>query len=257
MEETKLDGLRGILGTKAGMTQIFSAGGEVIPVTVVSAGPCFVTQVKTKEKDGYPAVQLGFQEKKESRVNKSEMGRFKKATVSPLRVLREFRVRDPQGYQPGQKISVSDIFKDGDWVDISGTTKGKGFAGVVKRHGFAGGPQTHGQSHDLRGAGSLGGGGRAGGRVAKGLLMAGHMGSESHTAIKLQVVKILPEKNALLVRGAVAGVCGGLLKIEKTLKRVRFVEAMLAPAKAKTEAAAAKKGPKRPAGGKAPAAVKV
>ncbi|MEK7133219.1 MAG: 50S ribosomal protein L3 [Patescibacteria group bacterium] len=210
-----------ILGIKKNMTQIFDEAGNVIPVTLVEAGPALVTQVKTKEKDGYPAVQLGFGKKKEKNIKKPQKGHLKKVQNAKgetqnlnLRWLKEFKVSDESKYKLGDVISAS-VFKEGDKVRISGTVKGRGFQGVVKRHGFHGGPRTHGQKHSEREAGSIGGGGRAGGRVIKGMKMPGRMGGNRMTTKGLKIIKIDEKNNLLAVSGAVPGARGGLVEIRK------------------------------------------
>jgi len=206
--------MKGIIGRKVGMTQIFDERGEVVPVTVIRAGPCYVTQVRTEEKDGYRAIQLGFEETRPRRLTKAQLGHLKR--LPPLRHLREIRTRDIEGVEVGQKVDVS-IFKPGERVDVTGISKGKGFAGVVKRHGFHGGPMTHGQSDRLRAPGSIGSG-TTPGRVLKGLRMAGHMGAVRVTAQNLEVVLVDPERNLLAVRGSVPGARDGLLLIRKAAK---------------------------------------
>jgi large subunit ribosomal protein L3 len=205
--------MKGILGKKVGMTQIFDETGEVVPVTVIEAGPCYVTQIKTTERDGYEAVQLGFVEAK--RLNKPQRGHLPKG-VPDLRHLREVAVEDISTYEVGQKIDAG-IFSVGDLVDVSGTSKGKGFAGVMKRHGFAGGPKTHGQSDRARAPGSIGSTSTPG-RVWKGLRMAGHMGNQRITVQNLEVVLVDPERNLLAIKGAVPGAKGGLLTIRSAVK---------------------------------------
>jgi len=201
----------GIIGRKIGMTQLFREDGEIV-VTAIEAGPCFVTQVKTKEKDGYNAIQLGFGEAK--RLNSPERGHLK--GIGLLKHLREFRVEDVSSFTPGQKVDV-DIFKPGDLVDVTGTSKGRGFAGVVKRHHFAGGPKTHGQSDRHRAPGSVGAT-TFPGRVLKGMRMAGHMGNARVTVRNLRVVDVDPARHLLLVEGAVPGGRNGLLLIRKATK---------------------------------------
>jgi large subunit ribosomal protein L3 len=204
----------GIIGRKLGMTRLFTERGKVIPVTVIEAGPCYVTQVKTKERDGYDAVQLGFQEVKERSLNKPLLGHLKKAGVKALRVLREFRdfqLEEP--VSPGQEVRV-DIFRVGDLVDVTGYSKGRGFAGVVKRHKFGGGPKTHGQSDRWRAPGSLGQSSFPS-RVFKGLRMAGRMGNRRVTVKHLEVVKVDPENNLLVVKGAVPGATKGIVTIKR------------------------------------------
>ncbi len=208
--------MKGILGKKVGMTQIFDERGNVIPVTVIEAGPCFVTQVKTKERDGYQAIQLGFEEVKPKRLTKAQLGHLQKRGLPPLRHLREIRVDDVSGYEEGQKIRVS-IFDVGDLVDVTGISKGRGFAGVVKRHGFKGGPKTHGQSDRHRAPGSIGQT-TTPGRVYKGKRMAGHMGNERVTVQNLRVVLVDPERNLLAVKGAVPGARNSLLIIKEAVK---------------------------------------
>ena len=208
--------MKGILGRKVGMTQIFDERGEVVPVTVIEAGPCFVTQVKTLERDGYAAVQLGFKEVKSERLTRPQLKHLSKNQLPPLRYLREIRMSDVSQYEEGQKIRVS-IFDVGDRVDVIGISKGKGFAGVVKRHGFGGGPKTHGQSDRQRAPGSIGAG-TTPGRVHKGMRMAGRMGNARVTVQNLQVVLVDPERNLLAVKGAVPGARNGLLVVEEARK---------------------------------------
>jgi large subunit ribosomal protein L3 len=208
--------MKGLLGKKLGMTQIFDEQGEVVPVTVIEAGPCYVTQKKTLERDGYMAVQLGFEEAKPSRLNKPKLGHLAKYDLPPLRYLREFRVSDHGDLSEGQKLDVS-VFEVGDRVDVVGTSKGRGFAGVVKRHGFGGGPKTHGQSDRLRAPGAISSGSTPG-RVFKGLRMAGRMGNNRVTVQNLEVVLVDPERNLLAVKGAVPGARNGLLIIREARK---------------------------------------
>ncbi|WP_353683998.1 50S ribosomal protein L3 [Thermodesulfovibrio sp. 3907-1M] len=202
--------MKGILGRKVGMTQIFDEEGRIIPVTVIEAGPCWVVQVRTPGKDGYEAVQLGFKEiKKEKNIPKPLLGIFKKAGVPPCRVLREFRMI---GYNVGDKVTV-EIFSKGDVVSVRGTSKGKGFQGVMKRHNFAGGPDSHGSMFN-RAPGSIGASSFPS-RVWKGKRMAGHMGDETVTVKNLTIVDVIPEQNLLLVKGAVPGGENGILEIWK------------------------------------------
>lgn len=198
------------------MTQVFDEQGEVTPVTVIEAGPCYVTQKKTLERDGYTAVQLGFEEIQPGSANKPQLGHLAKNNLPPLRHLREFRVIDHSDLSEGQKLDVG-LFKMGDWVDVSGITKGRGFAGVIKRHGFGGGPKTHGQSDRWRAPGAISSGSTPG-RVHKGLRMAGRMGSDYVTVQNLEVVLVDPERNLLAVKGAVPGARGGLLIILEARK---------------------------------------
>ena len=208
--------MKRILGKKVGMTQIFDEHGEVIPVTVIEAGPCYVTQKKTTEKDGYNAIQLGFGEVSEKRLTQPEAGHLKKSSAPLVKYLREFQVADPEAYEDGQKIDVS-VFEVGDRVDVIGTGKGKGFAGVVKRHGFRGGPKTHGQSDRWRAPGSVGAGSTPG-RVFKGVRMAGQMGNERVTVQNLKVVLVDAEKNLLALRGSIPGAKNGLVIIREARK---------------------------------------
>lgn len=198
------------------MTQIFDDQGEVIPATVIEAGPCYVTQIKTLERDGYTAVQVGFEEIKPSRANKPRLGHLAKNNLPPLRYLREFTVVDHSDLSEGQKLDAS-LFEVGDRVDVVGISKGRGFAGVVKRHGFSGGPKTHGQSDRLRAPGAISAGSTPG-RVFKGMRMAGRMGNERVTVHNLEVVLVDPERNLLAVKGAVPGARNGLLIIREVRK---------------------------------------
>jgi len=209
--------MKGILGKKLGMTQIFDSQGRVIPITVIEAGPCFVAQRKTLARDGYSAIQLGFEEVPARKLNRPLLRRLQRKNLPLVRHLRELRVQEDEGYEVGQKI-LADVFATGERVDIIGTSKGKGFAGVVKRHGFAGGPKTHGQSDRHRTPGSIGAC-KWPGRVLKGQRMAGHMGNATHTAQNLQVVLVDSERNLLAVRGPVPGMKGGLLVIKEARKQ--------------------------------------
>jgi large subunit ribosomal protein L3 len=203
----------GLIGKKVGMTSIFSAEGKNIPCTVLEVGPCVITQIKTLEKDGYKAIQLAFDDKKEKHTIKPEMGHFKKANTTPKRKIIELKgfVRD---WKVGDVIGV-DYFGDDTWLDISGITKGKGFQGVVRRHGFSGvGGQTHGQHNRLRAPGSLGASSHPS-RVFKGIRMAGRMGGNKVKAINLRVVKLIPEHNLLIVKGSVPGANGSYVIVEK------------------------------------------
>jgi large subunit ribosomal protein L3 len=206
--------VQGLLGRKVGMTQIFAEDGRVVPVTVIEAGPCYVTQVRTKERDGYEAVQIGFGQAR--RINSPEKGHLDKAKVPAVRHLRELRSDGLEGVEIGQKLDAS-LFKVGDLVDVVGTSKGKGFAGVVKRHHFRGGPRTHGQSDRHRAPGSSGST-TTPGRVLKGTRRAGQMGNARITVQNLQVVESDGERNLLLLRGAVPGARNGLLLIKSAKK---------------------------------------
>ncbi len=208
--------MKGILGKKVGMTQIFGEDGIVIPVTLIEAGPCYVTQKKTKEKDSYNAIQLGFGEISEKRLNKPGAGHLEKSGTPPVKYLREFRVASPDDYEQGQKIEVS-VFELGDMVDVTGTSKGKGFAGVVKRYGFRGGPKTHGQSDRWRAPGSAGAGSTPG-RIFKGKRMPGQMGNERATTQNLKVVLVDADKNFLAIKGAVPGGKNGLVIVREAVK---------------------------------------
>jgi large subunit ribosomal protein L3 len=203
----------GIIGKKVGMTSVFSEDGKNIPCTVIEAGPCVVTQVKTEETDGYTACQLSFDDISEKHSTKGQMGHFAKADTTPKRKVMEFR--DWSGEQKmGETVDVS-IFEEGEYVDVVGTSKGKGFQGVVKRHGFAGvGDATHGQHNRLRAPGSIGACSTPS-RVFKGMRMAGRMGGDRVKMINLEIVKILADKNVVLVKGAVPGTKGSYVIIEK------------------------------------------
>jgi large subunit ribosomal protein L3 len=207
---------KGILGKKVGMTQIFDENGLIIPITVVVAGPCFVLQVKTVEKDGYGAICVGFDDIKENRVNKPVSGLYKKAKVAPKRYIKEFRFEDSDKFQVGQKIKVDEMFAAGFKVDVSGISKGKGFQGVIKRHGYSRGRMTHG-SHFHRSPGSLGACSDPS-RVFKGKRLPGHMGHAKITIQNLDIVKVDKENNLLLIKGAVPGPKGGLLVIRDAIK---------------------------------------
>lgn len=236
--------VKGIIGKKIGMTQVFEQDGSAVPVTVIQAGPCWVTQVKVEDTDGYNAVQIGFEEvgagidnenarerKIERRLKKPQRGHLgllepdekhpeRKTLETPLpalRHLREFRVDDTDDVEAGQKITV-EVFKKGDRVDIVGTSKGKGFAGTVKRHGFGRGPKTHGQSDRERAPGSIGATSTPG-RVLKGTRMAGRMGGNRVTSQNLEVVVVDPERNLLAVKGSVPGAKGGLVMVRPTVKQ--------------------------------------
>ena len=204
--------IEGIYGRKVGMTQLFEESGEAVPVTVIETPPCVVVQVKTTKSDGYDAVQVGFGERK--RVNKPAKGHMR--GFGQFKLLGELSVDDVSKWEPGAKVGC-EIFAQGDIVDVSGATKGRGFAGVVKRHGFHGGPKTHGQSDRLRAPGSIGSGTNPG-RVWKGMKMGGHMGTEQATVQSLRVVRSDVEKGVLLVRGSVPGNNGILVKIRKSTR---------------------------------------
>lgn len=205
--------MSGIIGKKIGMTSIFSANGKYIPCTVIEAGPCVVTQVKTLEKDGYASVQLGFDEKKEKHTSAAMQGHFKKASTTPKRKIVEFKHFETEK-NLGEVVNV-ELFAEGDFVDVVGTSKGKGFQGVVKRHGFGGvGGSTHGQHDRQRAPGSLGASSWPS-RVFKGMRMAGRTGGDRVKVQNLEVVKVIAEKNLLIVKGSIAGAKGSYVTIEK------------------------------------------
>jgi len=207
--------MNGLLGKKVGMTQIFTEEGNVIPVTVIEAGPMVVTQIKNVENDGYNAVQVGFGDAKEKSLNKPQKGQFEKAGVSFRKHLREFRVENSSEYTVGQEISA-DIFATGQKVDVTGISKGKGFQGVIKRHGQSRGPETHGSRYHRR-PGSMGACATPG-RVFKGKKLAGHMGVDKVTIQNLEVVRVDAEKNLVLVKGAIPGPKRSLITIKKAVK---------------------------------------
>jgi large subunit ribosomal protein L3 len=208
--------LKGIIGKKLGMTQIFHEEGGVVPVTVVQAGPCKVVQIKTSSRDKYTAVQLGFEERDPKRVKKPLQGHFTKAQVPAFRYLKEFRVADAESFQVGQEITVEE-FKVGDRVDVTGVSKGKGFMGVVKRWGFRGGRATHGSMFH-RAPGSIGASSYPS-RVWPGQKMGGHMGDQTTTLQSLEVIDVRPRQNLLLIKGAVPGGTKGLLFIREAKKK--------------------------------------
>ncbi|HHT52203.1 MAG: 50S ribosomal protein L3 [Bacteroidales bacterium] len=207
--------MSGLIGKKIGMTSVYDASGKIVPCTVIEAGPCVVTQVKTVEKDGYEAIQLAFDEKKEKKTNKAMKGHFEKAGTTPKRILREFsRFEAGNRKAFGEVLDVS-IFVEGEYIDVSGISKGKGFQGVMRRHGFGGvGESTHGQHNRLRAPGSLAASSWPS-RVMKGKKMAGRTGGKKVKMINLEIVKIVQEKNLLLVKGSVPGPNGSYLIIER------------------------------------------
>lgn len=215
--------MKGIIGKKVGMTQIFDENGAVIPVTVIQAGPCYVTQVRSAERDGYAAVQLGFEETKPKRLTKGQLGHLKRNNLPALRYLREFRLKNGElDVEEGQEITISNAFAVGDHVDVVGTSKGRGFAGTIKRHNFNRGPKTHGQSDRERAPGSIGATSTPG-RVLKGMRMGGRMGNDRVTAQNLEVMVIDDERNLLAVKGSVPGAKGGvvIVKVANGHKRSR------------------------------------
>ena len=209
--------MKGLIGKKVGMTQIFNDSGEAVPVTLIEAGPCYVTQIRRPKRDGYNAVQLGFGEVNPRRLSGGQLGHIKRNNVPPLRHLREFRVKEVSDIQEGDKLTV-EVFVIGDQVDVIGTSKGKGFTGGVKRYGFGGGPKTHGQSDRLRAPGSHGATSTPG-RVFKGSRGPGHMGSVRVTSQNLRVELVDIERNLLGVRGSVPGPRGGLVMVKEVRKQ--------------------------------------
>lgn len=205
--------MRGLIGKKIGMTHIYNDSGSLIPVTVVEAGPCVVTQIKNKSTDGYDAVQVGFGKRKDKHSNKALDGHFLKAKTEKKRHLAEFVPVPDYNYETGQTFGVS-LFKKGEYVDVVGTTKGRGFSGVMKRHGFAGGPKTHGQREHPRSAGSIGQASDPS-RVFKGMKMAGQYGNKRMTTRNLEVISVNTEANQLLLKGAVPGAPNGIIYISK------------------------------------------
>lgn len=206
--------MKAILGKKIGMTQMFSPEGKAVPVTVIEAGPCVVVQTKTTDNDGYEAIQVGFDEIKETRSNKPQKGHFAKANVKPMRYLREFRVENASEYQLGQELKA-DVFAVGDAVDVTGTSKGKGFQGPIKRHGQSRGPMAHGSKYHRR-TGSLGAMGNN--RVFIGHKLPGRMGNDKVTVQNLEVVKVDAERNLILVKGAIPGAKKSLVTIKTSVK---------------------------------------
>ena len=204
----------GLIGKKIGMTSVFGADGKNIPCTVIEAGPCVVTQIRTVEKDGYAAVQLAYDEMSEKHASKALKGHFEKAGTTPKRKLVEFKADFAKELQLGDTLTVADVFEGVQFVDVVGTSKGKGFQGVVKRHGFAGvGGTTHGQHNRLRHPGSLGASSWPS-RVFRGTRMAGHMGNARVTVINLEVIKVMPENNLIVVKGSVPGAKGSYVIVE-------------------------------------------
>ena len=209
--------MKGILGKKVGMTQIYGDDGQLIPVTVIQAGPCFVTQIKTQESDGYDAVQIGYDDVPPRKLTRPQIGHLRKADAPNLRFLREFQLDNSENIELGQRIDVS-TFSRGDYVDITGTSKGKGFAGVIKRHGFSRQRKTHGQSDRERAPGSLGAG-TTPGRTFKGKRMGGQMGDKKVTVQNLQVMLVDPEHNMMAVKGAIPGAAGGMVVVRSAHKK--------------------------------------
>ena len=206
--------MSGLLGKKIGMTSVYNEQGDLIPVSVIKAGPCKIVSIKTKEKDGYHALQLGFGEKNEKRVSKPVLGQFKKKELAPLKILKEFKFPSEQEYKVGEEINVS-IFTEGEKIKVRSRSKGKGFQGVMRRHGFGGvGGTTHGQSDRLRAPGSIGASSFPS-RVFKGQKMAGRLGNGNVTVSNLKIFKIIPDQNLILVRGAVPGAVNSIVELIK------------------------------------------
>ena len=205
--------MRGLIGKKIGMTQVFSDNGSLVPVTIVEAGPCVVTQVKTKTSDGYDAVQVGYSELKDKHSNKSQSGHFNKANVKAKRFLAEFSPVSKYDYKTGQEFGVS-LFKEGELVSVTGRSKGRGFSGVMKRHGFGGGPKTHGQREHPRSAGSIGQASDPS-RVFKGMKMAGQYGNKKVSTRNLEIISVIKQSNKLLIKGAVPGANNSIVYITK------------------------------------------
>lgn len=209
--------MTGLIGKKIGMTQFYNTEGNVIPVTVIQTGPCVVVQKKENAKDGYNAIQVGFGSKKNQRVNKPQQGHMAKAGKGAFEVLKEFRLDDVSQFQVGQEIKAADLFKTGDRIDVSGTSKGHGFAGVIKRWSFRGFPGSHGTHEYFRHGGSIGNRSFPG-RVRKGKKMAGHWGNEQISVQNLEVVDLRPEANLMLVKGAVPGAKHGIVVVRRAVK---------------------------------------
>jgi large subunit ribosomal protein L3 len=231
--------LAGLLGKKLGMTQIFGAQGEIIPVTIIQAGPCLVIGKKTAEKDSYTALQIGFGEAKDKGLNKASKGFFTKNNIKPVEFIKEFRTPDVDKYNVGQEVKV-DIFQVGDYIDVTGITKGKGYAGVIKRCGYTGGRSTHGSMFHRK-PGSIGASSFPS-RVLKGLGLPGQLGNTQQTSVKLEIVDIDAANNLLVVKGAVPGNVKGLLVIKKTVKELKHKKAVV---KAKSETKLVKKPSKK------------
>lgn len=208
--------MKGILGKKLGMTQVFAADGTAVPVTVIQAGPCVVLQKKDAANDGYEAIQIGFEDIKERNANKPETGHAKKANTAPKRYIRELRGVNLADYEVGQEIKV-DVFSEGEFVDVTGTSKGKGFQGVIKRHGQSRGPMTHGSKYH-RGPGSMAVI-RTANRIPKGKKMAGHMGNETVTLQNLEIIKVDVERNVLLVKGSIPGPKNSYVDVKLTNRK--------------------------------------
>lgn len=205
--------VKGLIGRKLGMTQLFDEDGRLVPVTVIEAGPCLVVQRRTQDRDGYQAIQLGFGDVKDKKVNRPMRGHFANRGLAPRRLLREFRVDDVDAYEVGQELKA-DVFEAGEYIDVTGISRGKGFAGAIKRHGFGRGPMSHGSKYH-RGVGSMGAATYPG-RVFKGKKLPGHMGGRRVTARGLRVLRVDPERNLLLVEGSVPGARGSYVLVRST-----------------------------------------
>jgi len=210
------DAMNELIGKKIGMTQVYRDDGRVVPVSVIEAGPCRIVAIKTEEKDGYDAVQVGYEEKRRKLFNKAELGHFEKAGVEPMRYLREIKGRSEE-INIGDEVKV-DIFKKGEKVDVTGISKGIGFQGVMRRHGFSGAQATHGQSDRERAPGSIGQSSYPS-RVFKGIRMAGKMGKDKVTVLNLEVVQVIEDQNLMLVRGAIPGKKGTIVKVRKSIRK--------------------------------------
>ena len=216
--------LRFVIGEKLGMTQLFDEKGNLNAVSVVHAGPCKVVRVRTQEKDGYNAVAVGFGEVKENKLNKPDLGNFKKLGIAPVRHIKEYRLADVNGFEVGQVINLGEIFKPGDYVDVQGKIKGRGFAGAMKRHGFAGQPASHGASDRERAPGGLASR-RSLGKVLSGQRMAGHYGFTTTTISKIEVAKVDTENNLIFLKGSVPGAKGTIVSVLETSKAKKHVVA--------------------------------
>ena len=233
---------KAIIGKKVGMTQIFDENGKVIPVTVIEAGPCVVVAKKTDEKDGYTAIQMGYADVKEKKLTKPELGHLKKAGVAPKKYLKEFRLEGSE-LKVGDEVKA-EVFEAGDKIDVTGISKGKGYAGVIKRHGAQRTPTTHGGGPVHRHAGSMGSGTDPS-RIFKGKIGAGHMGSEQITVQNLDVVKVDPELNMIAVRGAVPGPKGGIVYIKNTVKNNKVKNAQAQGVSTNPQKASARVNPQK------------
>ena len=206
--------MQGLIGKKLGMTQVFSAEGDLVPVTVIQAGPCTVVQKKTQQRDGYTALQLGFGSQKPQRVSQPVRGHTQKSGAGPFAVLREFRIDDIDGYEVGGEITVGQVFQSGERVNVVGRTKGRGYAGVMKRHGMGGFPKSHGTHEYFRHGGAIGNRSYPG-KIFKGKRMAGHYGNDRMKALNLQVVDVQPDENLLFLCGSIPGARGQVVLIHK------------------------------------------